>query len=212
MSKFKRIKCRSGLTGEQYHLQSPYADFEEFEYYDGIYNLSSRLGFNTAREAWDANPLVEHSVEPSDFRISLPPVDKIIEGLDDFTKGYIEAALWASPAAEDSEDETLDKYSCSDIDPESILEMEKECKEFQEENKEALEVYYAKMKDDEYRDAKWTSEEYAGHDFFLTRNGHGAGYWDRGFEECGDKLSEACGNHECFLYVGDDGKVYYSAP
>ena len=29
----------------------------------------------------------------------------------------------------------------------------------------------------------------AGHDFWLTRNGHGAGFWDRGLGERGDKLT-----------------------
>lgn len=29
-----------------------------------------------------------------------------------------------------------------------------------------------------------------GHDFFLTRNGHGAGFWDRGYGALGETLSE----------------------
>lgn len=32
--------------------------------------------------------------------------------------------------------------------------------------------------------------EQIGHDFWLTRNGHGAGFWDRGHGELGDKLSD----------------------
>jgi len=30
-----------------------------------------------------------------------------------------------------------------------------------------------------------------GHDLWLTRNGHGAGFWDRGLGELGERLSEA---------------------
>lgn len=30
------------------------------------------------------------------------------------------------------------------------------------------------------------------HDFHLTRNGHGTGFWDRGAGEVGDRLTEAC--------------------
>lgn len=38
----------------------------------------------------------------------------------------------------------------------------------------------------------WMSgPEQAGHDFFLTRNGHGAGFWDRGAGAAGDELSDA---------------------
>ena len=34
------------------------------------------------------------------------------------------------------------------------------------------------------------SYEQAGHDFALTRNRHGAGYWDRGLGETGDMLTQ----------------------
>lgn len=33
-------------------------------------------------------------------------------------------------------------------------------------------------------------EEQIGHDFWLTRNGHGAGFWDRGLGEIGDELTK----------------------
>jgi hypothetical protein len=53
----------------------------------------------------------------------------------------------------------------------------------------------------------------AGVDFFLTRNGHGAGFWDGGYwmESDGEKftkLSKEFG--EINFYVGDDGKIYCS--
>jgi len=51
--------------------------------------------------------------------------------------------------------------------------------------------------------------ESAGHNFLLTRNDHGAGFWDRGLGEAGDKLtdkSKVYGN--VHLDIGDDGKVY----
>lgn len=48
-----------------------------------------------------------------------------------------------------------------------------------------------------------------GHDFILTRNGHGAGFWDRGLGERGDRLTTACKVYgEISAYVGDDGKIY----
>ena len=49
----------------------------------------------------------------------------------------------------------------------------------------------------------------AGHDFWLTRNGHGAGFWDRGLGERGDRLTNAAHVYgACDLYLGDDGFVY----
>jgi hypothetical protein len=49
-----------------------------------------------------------------------------------------------------------------------------------------------------------------GHDFWLTRNRHGAGFWDRGLGERGQWLTDmARPSGECSLYVGDDGQVHY---
>lgn len=48
-----------------------------------------------------------------------------------------------------------------------------------------------------------------GHDFVLTRNGHGAGFWDRGLGDRGDRLTAACKPYgEWDLYPGDDGLLY----
>jgi hypothetical protein len=55
------------------------------------------------------------------------------------------------------------------------------------------------------------SIEQAGHDFWLTRNRHGAGFWDRGLGEVGDKLTEAAHSEGGVdLYVGDDDLVHAS--
>lgn len=55
-----------------------------------------------------------------------------------------------------------------------------------------------------------TAEQF-GHDFWLTRNGHGAGFWDRGLGELGDKLTAMSKPYgESYLYPGDDGRIYVS--
>jgi hypothetical protein len=50
-----------------------------------------------------------------------------------------------------------------------------------------------------------------GHDFWLTRNGHGAGFWDRGLPgTLGDELSalaDAAGNLDA--YIGDDAMIHF---
>lgn len=49
----------------------------------------------------------------------------------------------------------------------------------------------------------------AGHDFWLTRNGHGAGFWDRGLGELGERLTAVAKPYSsAYVYVGGDGKVY----
>lgn len=127
-----------------------------------------------------------------------------MRNLDDFTRGYIECALWSeTDNSTESGGYPLDKnYGIDDLAPETLEQMIKDCEEFQRENCATLSMWYTFGQ----------HEENAGHDFWFTRNGHGTGFWDR-FYNCpqakvGEKLSndsEAYG--DCSLYV-DDGKIY----
>jgi hypothetical protein len=64
----KTVTCNSGLKGWRDRLRKVYSDLEEFIAYDELYGLAERLGFKSAKLAWVANPLVEGSVEPDDYR------------------------------------------------------------------------------------------------------------------------------------------------
>ncbi|MFD6092817.1 hypothetical protein ACFWGN_11905 [Oerskovia sp. NPDC060338] len=49
-----------------------------------------------------------------------------------------------------------------------------------------------------------------GHDLYLSRNGHGAGFFDRGLGEHGDRLQDvARALNESSPIVGDDGNIYF---
>lgn len=50
----------------------------------------------------------------------------------------------------------------------------------------------------------------AGNDFWMTRNRHGAGFWDGGLpDDLGNALTKAAKTYgEMSLYIGDDGKIY----
>jgi hypothetical protein len=51
-------------------------------------------------------------------------------------------------------------------------------------------------------------DDMIGHDIWLTRNRHGAGFWDRGYGEIGDKLTDLAQDlGEVNLY-GHNGKVH----
>jgi len=51
--------------------------------------------------------------------------------------------------------------------------------------------------------------EQVGHDLWLTRNGHGTGFWDRDLGEVGEKLSNIASNMgEKHLFWGEDGKIH----
>ena len=45
-----------------------------------------------------------------------------------------------------------------------------------------------------------------GHDFILTSNGHGAGFWDLGLGNRGDRLANACKPYGYTLTVSGDGE------
>jgi hypothetical protein len=121
-------------------------------------------------------------------------------GMDEFTSAYFEAALWSST---DDDGAPLDdaKYSDTELAPKTIERFKADCSLFQSENEALL------LEADEHQ-----STARQGHDFWLTRNGRGAGFWDGDYpEELGEQLtkaSKAFGG--CDLYIGDDGLIYAS--
>lgn len=59
------------------------------------------------------------------------------------------------------------------------------------------------------RNNEYSDYQQAGHDFWLTRNGHGCGFWDGDWPEVGDKLTAIAKQFpEVTAYLGDDGLIY----
>lgn len=117
--------------------------------------------------------------------------------MDDFTRQYLATALWSSTdESDESGGDPLDaNYSVDDCAPETIQRAERDCAAFQEKAGDLLSEHF--------------DPTMGARDFWLTRNGHGAGFWDGDWPEGGERLteiSEAFG--ECNLYVGDDGLIY----
>lgn len=129
--------------------------------------------------------------------------DENIDKFDPFTLAYIECALWSTnDESNESGGDPLDEnYGPEDIAAETLETMLADCKRFQEENFDDI---AAGPDGPDY--SNW---ERAGHDFLLTRNGHGAGFWDGDWpEEVGERLTEASKAFgEVNLYVGDDGLI-----
>jgi len=105
----------------------------------------------------------------------------------DFIDGYREAILWAGldwhGMTDDNPDPLDDKYSDDDWTDEAREAMAAECLDFIRGNRADL---------DEAHDTQGRRWDYLGHDFALTRNGHGTGFWDRGLGETGRRLTDAC--------------------
>lgn len=110
---------------------------------------------------------------------------------------YIETALWSSAdQTEDGEEIMMEDYEVSE--------------DFKEKARVDISNFI-----NEIREAELLGDldiEQVAHDFWLTRNGHGTGFWDGDYEkELGKELTkraEAYGS--CNLYLGDDGLVYCS--
>ena len=85
--------------------------------------------------------------------------------LDTFTAQYVETLLWS---------EHIDDATWDDFSGEAQAQIIADCAKFQDRN-------WGMIDDDLSQ---------AGHDFALTRNGHGAGFWDGDWDQDGEELTE----------------------
>jgi hypothetical protein len=121
--------------------------------------------------------------------------------MDEFCLAYCEAMLWAE--TDDQGVPLEDNYDIDNFDPAALQQIKKDCAEFQ-----------AKANLDEIQIGSTTDsssiETRAGHDFWLTRAGHGAGFWDGDWPvPHGDRLTNLAtsfGNID--VYVGDEGNLH----
>lgn len=113
------------------------------------------------------------------------------------TQHYIVCALFADTPDESRTDPA---WSVSNIAPESRDKVVETVNRWIDDNKELL----AQL-------PETFGPDNVGHNLWLTRNGHGVGFWDRGLGDPGDQLStEAEALGECDLYLGDDGRLWFS--
>ena len=63
-----KVRCKGGLMGWRARLCVNYPRFGEWDTYSKVYGLAAKLGYADEKEAWDANPVIEGSTNPSDFR------------------------------------------------------------------------------------------------------------------------------------------------
>lgn len=121
--------------------------------------------------------------------------------LSNFLRGYLTAMLWSST---DDNSEPLDAtYDVADIDKESVVSARELCAEFLHNNAEDVADYVGRIEVAN----PW---DQAGHDLWLTSQGHGAGFWDRGLGDVGDRLTKAAKKpqYEGVYPFVLDGKVH----
>ena len=109
---------------------------------------------------------------------------KSISDLNNFARAYV-AALYFTDAGDGITND-------SELSQSAIEQIEADCAKF-----ELLAHEHSQQ---------------AAHDFWLTRNGHGAGFWDGDWPEPQattlDNIAKRFG--QCVAYLGDDGLIYLS--
>jgi hypothetical protein len=105
---------------------------------------------------------------------------------DEFTRGYLNCAEWLARSARDIEGtgefDREDRAECKGWTRDAIRRAKRDCRDFQRSNASLLE---------QYQETNGRDMLHAGHDFWLTRNRHGAGFWDRGNHPCLRALTDA---------------------
>lgn len=138
--------------------------------------------------------------------------------LDEFTRSYLQAALWAT-SANATENERDDRsfedlgYTIDDIDPYVRNALAAETESFEEEFGDAIDRAHVKS-----LHSATSNRDLAGYHLWMTRNSHGVGFMDGDWPEPLDELlDDAAGRlGEVDLYVvgqrrnGRGGTIYAS--
>lgn len=125
---------------------------------------------------------------------------------DRLVDGFITTLLWSEREISDdgSEGESFEGYDVSDIVKAGIVEIYSECLEF---FKEANGIVFDMIEHGTsgFRGEPWSQ---VGHDFCLTRNGHGAGFWDGHWGEAGRALTDLSKPYGTIGLYKHLGKLY----
>jgi len=126
------------------------------------------VNYDEAEQTWGATLL--------DYPVWMPgcPVDT---NFDEFWRGYLSCLAWSAAHVEDSGGADC-PFFAGGCDPDQVAAVLLTTGEFAEVLLEAWRFYQAHR---EVIPDRRLSE--AGHDFHLTRNGHGAGFWDGDWDD-----------------------------
>ncbi len=123
-----------------------------------------------------------------------------VRSLDDFTVGYLNAAVWSS--------EYDDSHGIDRIAPEAVEQAASDCSRFQKEQASDLNEFYLRLSTSS---ECGTQDSLGGYCFWMSRVNEGVGFWNRVDHPVGDRLhlaTQAYGHVD--LYEGDDGQLYFS--
>lgn len=109
----------------------------------------------------------------------------------------LDSLLWSAGEICDENGETTlerweDFYRADDATPKLVAQLAEELHQWEDVEFYGVAIHDAMVKAldtyVEHFDSDWLGQ--FGHDLALTRNGHGAGFWDRGLGDAGDALTD----------------------
>ena len=129
--------------------------------------------------------------------------------LNPTAKALLRTLLWSST---DEFGESLDDFSPEDFNEECVQKLYGEFQEFVSIAEKEISDRIGDSWDciDDFYDLQQPAENQTEHDYILTRNHHGAGFWDGDWaKEISPILTKASRTRgEIVPCVGDDGKIY----
>ena len=134
---------------------------------------------------------------------------KDLKELDYFIRGYLEALIWTGFDEADMHLEEHDDVGGFTLH--SMIYTSIECKNFLDRTygliiSASTQGEYAAQSG--YGSYSHKLFSLAGHDFLLTRNGHGAGFWDRNIGDTGETLTEIAKTFgPVMAYIGDGNRI-----
>ena len=116
----------------------------------------------------------------------------------EFENAYFACALWASL---DENDNPLDTPPVPNFDADTLEQMKVDARAFWIENKDVIMRHRKRAK---------KIHELAAHDFWLTRNRHGAGFWDSPeiWGDDADHPTESAQGFGEYSLTTEDGVIY----
>lgn len=114
--------------------------------------------------------------------------------VDSFVKGYAACALWADCIPLDPDAVDVGGMLHLSYTGRTLQQLRAFLEPWIAANAEDLAAYVHECRTggrEGFNDADGPPEAWAGHDLRLTSGGHGAGFWDRGLGELGERLSDA---------------------
>lgn len=138
-----------------------------------------------------------------------------MRNLDYFVSEYIRTMLWAETdnSTESGGSPLDDNCDADNLSQSAVTRIYHDCFVFLEKAGDLITFAESSLENPHPCDS-WG---YAAHDFWLTRNGHGCGFWDGDWrvtstddpDLIADQLTKIAKSFgECNVEVGDDGKLY----